>query len=516
MKKSIKLICLLTAFIIAFSSCSSAKKASGQLTELLAQNKFSEMSALLGSLDTETKNALNDEIAAAISEKYSEMISREGIDNNQNFNLTAYSREFTEDCRGLWSAAKQISVASESEYYDSFINLHYYAVMSDFMRYRELYALFTAINNNGYLNMLDKAVYSYTQNGDKSDFEKCYAAAQKFDYSPFDPQQHLISDFRTAHDGIIKTLRSLINSFNMNNLQGANAFLNTLKEYMASMLKLTDTLKAVNTKQANIFNTLSDNGLYRDFDTEIKIIPREYSPGIGFSLDFLSNGTSDFIDNEDIPNVGNVSSVSKEDAVIIAVGAINKTKSLTGNLKITVKNQKSLKLTSFDSESDNVTAAEIAKLQFETFINSSSGSSENTYSFTNGMSGDDRVFDTIPPYARECSLDPSLVNGYTAVRGDSGYVITLSLKPDYGTMKLPAENISTLVNSFAPDVTDEIQDYRITYFPSSVMVIVNNNGSLSKLQYSLTGICEYDLTNKSNNYSAKVSFNEKCLYDFEY
>ena len=78
--------------------------------------------------------------------------------------------------------------------------------MSNFIKYKELYSLLKALNEAEYPEKIDNALYEYETNANTEVFNEVCDIVSQFDYGQFNPQEYLISDFRTVHDKIIKNL----------------------------------------------------------------------------------------------------------------------------------------------------------------------------------------------------------------------------------------------------------------------------------------------------------------------
>lgn len=515
MKKTIKIISALLAMILIFSSCSLSKEdPQKKISALLEEKKYNDCAEYIKSLSEEEKASINGETAAIIIAEYSSLAEK--ISKEKIFDLTAYSKEFTENCRSLWNVASLLEINSETENYGEFIYLRYFAAMNDMMRYREICALLKAAGNSGYLEHLSAALLKYEKDGEYGDFENCYAEAEAFSYGQFDPGQYMVGDFRTAHDKIIKNLHSLDNGFTTDDTKVVASSVNAIKDSLNTILKMTDTVKAVYEKQNEIFNLISADGINSAFRTEITVPEQSYEAGMSFSLEYIFGKDPGFIDGSIIDEMpaSDGESVPLEDAVEKTVKAINDTKLYKKELNITLTAQQHIKLNEFksDNPTDNIT-----KMQVNSMLEKSNGYGRDTFSFTDGKNGTDVLEKFIPPASGSASLNKDAVTDCKAVHGSGGYVITLTLAEETGTKKSPAVNIPSIVNGSVFDNIDSVSDYTTVYEPASIMVIINNDGLLSKLQYTVKGTSECIFTDEvENTTETKFSFEHKFMYDFIY
>lgn len=490
----------------------------GKIETFIAEGKYNEGKAYIDSLAPELKNQINDKVSRAVIGKFNDIVSADGVDLYNTYDLGAYSKDFTESCRGLWNLSSALTITKENENYNYFVFLRYFALMSDFSRYHELYLLFRAVNNSGYLDIISDLLYDYDSTGIDPGFEKYSQSAYDFNYNEFDPQQYMISDFRTAHDNILKNLSFISNGIATND---ATVTANAISELYKSMTELnymTDIIKAIYSKQVLIFKSLTNNDIYAEFDTAIDIPKRNYTPGMSFSLDYIFGTPSDFIDNGDIPDsITPDSSISKEEALSIALAAINSSKAFKGNVDISVTAKQNIQMTDYKNSAGLTAAYDIIKAQVNDILRSANGTQKDTYIFTDGANDRTTIDKLIPPSGRDSYIDPAAVTEYTAVQGSGGYVITITLEAETGSKSSPAVNVPSVVNGFVFDDLGEVSDYETYYQPTSVMVIVNNDGLLAKMQYILNGVSKCSLIgNDGTAAEAEFTFDYKYMYEFKY
>lgn len=517
MKKAIKIISLCLSILIIFSSCSlnSSQKQMKQINTLISEGKYSEARQIIDVMDDKDKSKINDDVLECVVKKYNKLSEAEKIDFSKIFDLTSYSKDFTENCRALWNIASLFTINKGGDTFNDIVFLRYFAVMNDLVRYQELYSLFKAVEKSGYLELISNALYKYDESGDNSDFQTCYQKASAFDYSQFNPQQYLIADFRAEHDNIVKYLSSLCNAFVTNDSTLVANSINGIYNSMTVMLKSVDTINAVHSKQMSVFSTLSGGDIYSNFDTEIKIYDREYSLGITMSLNTVFGNSADLIDKEDIPEstVSNSDKISKEAAIKKVLNAINKSKAFNEDVNITLTEKKNIQLTDFTSESGIDVANNITKSQINDILYKTNQPKENTYKFSNGLNGAETLQNFIPPSNKEAVLSPSSVTEYTAVQGSGGYVITLTLAPETEKSDSPSIALTSIIDGFKIGEEQSVTNYNTYYAPSLIMVMINNDGTLSKLQYSINGVSKCEIIEESGK-TEKAEFSFDCKYSY--
>ncbi|MGN0569353.1 MAG: hypothetical protein ACI4N4_02490 [Candidatus Fimenecus sp.] len=523
MKRSLKVICILLSLTVILTSCSIGRssKALDRIDALLEENKFNECRQYISELKPEQLAEINDDTCKLIAEKFESITQSYSVDLNNLYILSAYSNEYAEACRSLWNIAELLTVTPENADFDSFIHLKYFAEVSNYAQYREIYSLMESVNSNGYLKKVDSVLTAYDSDGDYSGFDSAYSTACAYDCGQFDPQQYLVSDYKKAHNNIVKNLKSASNGFASDDPAVVAKAINELENSLTTVLRIVDLLKAINAKQISIFSALSnDKNLYTDFKTDIEESTREYYPGTGFDLDAVFGKVSGFIDETDInPDSDNAQqSISKEAAFNIAVNAINKTKEYRGKVNVSLTEQRNVQMTAFDTDTKITSALEITKSRINSILKQKNGTYKTSVEFTNGTGNSKELFEFIPPEGKNATNATATVESYTAVAGSGGYVITFVLKSCETSKNSPDFANSTLINGFVLDKTEGINDFKTFYTPSSVMLMINSNGMLLKYQYSVSGICDCTFLSGNSNETATAdfSFDNKYLYEFVY
>lgn len=521
MKKTIKIISIILCCVLCFSSCTkSSEKNINTIQQYISEKQYNECQKFVSELESEELNEISAEIENTILTEFNSVCEREKIDFTKPYTLTAYDNEFTDTCRKLWNIASLLSIDENNERYQDYANMCFYAESNDFMRYRELYALLSSVSSDGYLDNLHKQLQDYNQNGDFSNFEDIHKQAGEFDYSEFDPQEYMISDFRTAHDKIVKELKSVCNGFATNDSSVVASAINNIYDGLTVILKLSETLQAVRTTQTKIYNKLNvDKEINTKFNTEINVFETEYSVNTDFAFDVLfGDDNSGFIDNSDIPLTTDKSNeqMPLSNAIKIVINAINKTKSYKGNATSTLTKNIKIDMTSFESDTKINTANEITKSKVNQLLDQANGTRQQTRTFKNGADETSTFCDFVPPMNNNPSLNESDVESYTVTKGSGGYVIVFNLKSTETRKSQPQASVNTLVNGFEFDYYDSVGDYKTYYSPYSAMFVINNDGYISKLQYNISGVSDCTFYEKEEIIKAEFEFTEKYSYVFTY
>ena len=208
MKHILKLISPLLIIAILFSSCTfnSSEKTLEQIKTLIVDNEFNTCLKLVKELDSEEKAAINNEVCNIVINKFIELRTKTKIDETNIFDLSLINTSFAEKCQKLWNIISEFAINEDYELYNECVNLRYYSEMIDFTRYCDIYSLAKKANNSGYLDDLSVALYEYENKGNNSHIKLIFDEIRNINYSNFDPQQYLVSDFRNAHDKIVNAI----------------------------------------------------------------------------------------------------------------------------------------------------------------------------------------------------------------------------------------------------------------------------------------------------------------------
>lgn len=522
MKRINKILSLILCLVFLFTSCvKSNEKTLNEVKEFLTQKQYNECYQYLSKLNDENFSEIKSDIALLLVTEFKSLTEKGKIDLTKPYTLTKYSSDFTDNCRKLWNIASLLDISSESENYTDFAYIRYFAESNSFMRFSELYALISSVNDNGYISQLHAHLNEYNTNGDYSKFESIYSKAKEFDYSQFDPQEYQVDDFRNAHDKLLKALHSLCNGFATNNSSVVASSINSVYDSLSVILSLTDTLKSVRANQMSIYNTLFvEKNLNKKFNTEIEKFENKYTVNSDFGFDYLfKDDKTGFIDNSDIPETTDTANPAMplKDAIKAVINALNKTKNYKAGTTVTVIQNINIDMTDFDSDTKINSANEITKSKVNQILDQANGTRQLVKSFSNGVAEDGTKLNAfIPPQSNSPSLNESDVESYTVSKGSGGQVIVFNLKATETSKAKPTASINTIANGFKFDNASTVGDFKTYYSPYSVMFIIDNNGYLAKMQYSIDGVSDCTFYEKDESVRAEFDFNEKYSYTFSY
>lgn len=522
MKRIFKVICPLLALAILFSSCTfnASEKALEQINIYLENNEFNSCHQYVKELEDDEKSSINDEVCNSVISKFVALREKTNIDEASIYDLSLIDTAFAENCQKLWNIISEFSIDKAADYYKECINLRYYSEMIDYTRYCEIYSLLKKADNSGYLDELSVALYEYETNGNNANLKLLFDEINSIDYSSFNPQQYLVTDFRDAHEDIVDAINDLDDGFDANDSTTVATAVNTLHNALTDILYITDTLSAVNSMQKSIYSKISTENIYAPFNSEIYITKRDYTSGMSFTLDsiFGVRENTETDKTTESTTIADNSKISKSDAIKIAVNAINKTKSFKGTVNITLTQTRNIQLSAFESYTTITDAENMTKAQLNQIIKQSNGTGEKTVQFSNGINGTQTLNDFIPPSSKTASVDSDSVTDYSCVQGSGGYVITLVLKSELVETGKESTGIGTLVNTFEFDNSDDVKNFDTSYSETTVSVIVNNSGRLIEMEYTIDGIsnCDFEENDGANEYKAQFTFKNHYKYEFKY
>ena len=524
MKHILKLISPLLIIAILFSSCTfnSSEKTLEQIKTLIVDNEFNTCLKLVKELDSEEKAAINNEVCNIVINKFIELRTKTKIDETNIFDLSLINTSFAEKCQKLWNIISEFAINEDYELYNECVNLRYYSEMIDFTRYCDIYSLAKKANNSGYLDDLSVALYEYENKGNNSHIKLIFDEIRNINYSNFDPQQYLVSDFRNAHDKIVNAINNLEDGFNANDSTTVAKAINSLHNALDDILYITDILTAVNSMQKIIYNTVSKDNLYAPFDNDIKITKRDYTTSMSFSLDLIFGGVEQQItpenNNSESTTIKNDNTISLDDTIKIVTNAINKTKAFTGEVAVTLTQTRNIHLTDFETDSAIADAENLIKSQLNQTINQSNGTGRQISTFSSGTNGKQSLNSFIPPANNTVTITPDAIDDYTCIKGSGGYIITLTLKPELVKKGSNKCNLSSIVNTFEFDTSEKVKDFNTSYSATKISLVVNNSDRLIEMEYSINGIsnCEFEENNGANEYKAQFTFKNTYKYEFKY
>lgn len=522
MKRIFKIISPLLVLAILLSSCTfnNSEKSLEQIKNYLVNNEYNACYQLVKEMAVEDKQAINKEVCDTVINKFIELRSKTKINESNFYDLSLIDTSFAESCQKLWNIISEFTIDDNYELYYECINLRYYSEMINYTRYCDIYTLLKVVNDSDYLNQLSTALYDYESKGNNSTLKLLFEEINNINFSSFDPQQYLVSDFRNAHGKIVSAINELDDGFSANDSTTVASAINTLNHALEDILYITDTVTVVNTMQKTIYNKLSSENLYTPFDNEINITKREYTSGMQFSLEAIFGGKQESENNETVESTtakkDNV--ISLEDAIDIATTAINNTKVHTDNIDITLTQTRNIKLTAFETDSSMADAENMIRSELNNSINKSNGTGKKTTSFSNGVNGDANLNNYIPPSNTKASINKDSVKDYSCTKGSGGYIINFTLKPELIKSGKKSNGIGLIVNTFEFDNSSAVKDFDTSYSETKITIIVNNNKKLIELEYELNGIsnCVFEEVNTSFEYKAQFTFNNKYLYEFKY
>lgn len=522
MKKILKVISIILCFAVVFSSCAKlSDKYINTIEQYITEKKYNECQKYIKEADKEKIDKINDKILNIVSNEFSELWSAYKISFESIYDLTAYSKEFTDSCVKLWNIAELLNIDNNNPDYEKLAYLRFFAETDSFMRYSEIYSLMKKVYQNGYIEDLHRQINHYENSGDCSGFDSIDSKMAAFNYTEFNPQEYLVSDFRASHNDITKNLISLRNGFASQNSNAVAVSMNKIFDSLSVMLKISETLKNIREAQITVYNALfGEKAINKKFDFKINVEKAEYSSSSNFAFEYIFSGNPTGSVNS--PDVTIPSNLSEENsdlsyAVNTVTDAVNKTKKYKGKLSIDVTSDKNIKMTSFSSGTKIDTADEISMSRINNELEKSNKSVKNSYIFDNGVDKNTLLSDFIPPQNNDFEINKDKIKNYSVKKGNGGYVITLNFVAEEasGGMK---NHIHGIVNGFEFETDSRTNSYKTYYNPYSVTYIINNNGYIAKTEYEISGKSHLNFTSESNNGIIKTEFDfsEKYTYDFSY
>ncbi len=520
MKKLLKFICVFMSITLLLCSCT--KPDNNHLDKFkyyLSNNQFNECQQLIATLNDEEKHSLNNDICNLIANKFNELAKIERIDFNNPYDLSSYDNEFTEICYKLWGILKTLTVDEKSENYQTFVYIRYFAESNEFIKNRELYRILNKVHQNGYLDTVNTALFEYSKSKSTKLFESAYNSVKSFSFNDFDNQQNTVIEYKSAHNELISGFETALKAIKDNKSYDLAKAVNALHSTLTKIMSFIDTLKSVHSLQNSLFIELSKPGnLYSTFKVSIKPENRVYTPGINFKLSSIF-GNLEFIDDSDLTNLPNrENDLTLDEALSVVINSINKTKAYMGEISIDITEQRDVLMTSFITDTTVTSSLELIKNEFNAEIEKTNGTSSANFVFKGGICEEKTLLTFIPPKIGNAQLVANAVESYTAVRGDAGYIITLTLKADTTNNDNPYSNVGSIVNGFALDNYAGVNKFNSTYSPTAIMLVINNSGYLVKFQYTVIGTssCDFISDDGKDEATAVFSFDDRFMYKFKY
>lgn len=522
MRKSLKVISVLISIILLFTSCGkvSSTDVAKKMKSFFENNDYSGCKAYLNSIDAGAKAEASADCLTLTESEFTEIY--QNYANYNIFDITLFDNAFIESCKNLWQIAAEFAPNEENNLNENLQYLRYFSEMSDSMRYKELFRMMKDMYNCGYLYSIQKALYDYDSTGDFAYFETAQKIAADFNFSDYNPQEYFISEMRSVCENTNKYLTSVNNGFATNDTAVTAAAINNIYSSADTLLAAYDYVEAVYRSLNEAMNTFRLNGAFAEYKYEIKFgESRKYEAGIEFQLfnifgnAYSPNGN---ISGETDNSEENEPSISKSEAVRIAVNAINKTKAYNSNVTVNKSQTINIQMTAFKTESEITSAVSLVRVRINDALKASNGTAEDSKSFSGGVSEDNiAIFNVIPPAGRSASLNTSFVDSYTAVKGSGGYVITFVLSSCTSTDDNSAQNLLTMVDGFYFDNSVQNIKHETFYKPTSISLVINNSGYLSKYSYTISGVADCRFTeNDEQVASGEFSFTQQHNYNFVY
>lgn len=522
MRKSLKIISVLISVILLFTSCGKLSSAdiTGKMKSFFEKNDYTGCKSYLSSIDESAKKDASAEGLKLAEEEFAEIYQK--YESYNIFDISLFDNAFIESCSNLWQVASEFTPNEENNSNENLQYLRYFAEISDSMRYKELFRMLKDMYNCGYLYSVQKALYDYDASGDYSYFEKAEKIAAEFNYSDYNPQEYYISDLRTVCEMTNKYLTSANNGFATNDTSVIASAIGDIYSSADTFLTAYDYVEAVYSTLNEAMNTFRINGAFAEYKYEIKFgEARKYKTGIEFQLSNVFGGVYVPHDSTNEENDGsgeNRPSISKNDAVKIAVNAINKTKAYNADITVNKSQTVDIQMTAFKTESEITSAVSLVRVRINDALKASNGTAEDSKTFSNGVSDDNiALFNSVPPSGHSASLSPSFVDNYTAVKGSGGYVITFTLPSCTSTDDNASQNLLSMVDGFYFDNTVQNIKHKTFYKPTSISLVINNSGCLSKYSYTISGVADCRFTeNNEQVASGEFSFTQQYNYNFVY
>lgn len=521
MKRSLQILSVLMSVILLFSSCGkiTPEKVTDEMKSYFENNDYKSCKSYISSIDTGIKSRISNEALDIIENEFVEIYEK--YKSYDIFDITRFDDSFIEKCARLWEIASEFTPNEEENANENLQYLHYFSVASDAMRYKEMFRMLKAMYNCGYFYWLQKSLNDYSALGDYSYFDTAKETVSEFNYSDYNPQEYYISELRSACEKIIKPLTSVTNGFATNDTNVVASAINNIYEISGIFLFACDCAETVYASLNEAMNTFRIQGAFAEYKNEITFgEARKYTEGADFGLlNIFGEGYAP-PDSNDAENDGTADSqinVPKTEAVKIAVNAINKTKSYKSGITVNRRQTVNIQMTSFNTESEITSAVSLIRIQINDALKNAGGTTSASKHFVNGVCDEISLNDSIPPSGKTASLDPSFVESYTAVKGSGGYVITFTLPACTSTDDNISSNLLSMVDGFYFDNGAENIKYKTFYSQTTVSLVVNNSGYLSKYDYAISGVanCKF-IENGQPIATGEFSFNQQYNYEFKY
>lgn len=521
MKKSFKILSVLISVILLFTSCGKVKpeNVTDKMNSYFEKNDYRGCKSYLSSIDNSVKNQASDRALEAVADEFSEIYEK--YENYDILDITLFDSSFVEKCVKLWGIATEFTPSEDKKFDENLQYLRYFSEISDSMRYKEMFRMLKDMYYCGYFYWVQKSLNDYDVLGEYTNFERAKEIASKFNFSEYNPQEYYISELRSVCEKINKYLVSVNNGFATDDTVVIASAIGNIYEIADTFLFACDSAETIYSSLNDAMNIFRIQGAFAEYKNEIVFSEaRKYTAGTEFQLSSIfgteyvpSDGTN--TDNNDAND--NQKSISKAEAIRIAVNAINKTKGYKSDITVNRTQTVNVQMTSFKTESEITSAVSLVRIKINDALKASNGTGKTSKHFVNGKCEDLVLNDCIPPSGRSASLDSALVESYTAVKGSGGYVITFNLSSCTSTDDNISYNLLSIVDGFYFDSKAQNIQHKTFYGPTAISLVVNNFGCLSKYDYAINGVADCKFTEKGEQVATgEFSFKQQYNYDFVY
>lgn len=521
MKRSLKIISVLISVVLLFTACGkiSPDNITEKMKSYFEKNDYKSCKSYLSSIEPSVKKQTSDEALKLTENEFAEIYKK--YETYNIFDITLFDSSFIEQCSVLWDIANEFTPNEDVENNENLQYLRYFSIFSDAMRYKELFRMIKDMYNNGYLYSIEKSLNDYDTSGEYAYFETAKRIAAEFKFTDYNPQEYYISELRSVCEKINKYFTSVNNGFATNDTAVVATAISNIYASADIFLSACDSVQTVYTAMNEAMNTFRIQGAFAEYKNEINFgKPRKYTAGTSFDLSNIFGGAytpPDISDSDKTDESGSQTSVSKKEAIKIAVNAINKTKAYNSEITVNKTQTVNIQMTSFKTESEITSAVSLVRIKINDALKKSNGTSKESKKFVKGECEGLKLYDSIPPSGSSASLDPSFAENYTAIKGSGGYVITFTLSSCTSTDDNISHNLLSMVDGFYFDNNVQNIKHKTFYKPTSISLVVNNSGYLSKYAYNISGIADCRFTENGEQVATgEFSFSQQYNYDFIY
>lgn len=520
MKKSLKLISIVISICILFVSCGQAKpeNVTNKIKTYLDANDYRECKTYISSVDSEIKTNISETALALVSEEFADIYKP--YCEYDIFDIAKFDASFIEKCVNLWRIATEFTPNEEKSNDFNLCYLRYFSGLQDVLMYQEMFRMIKNMYSSGYLYSLQNALHNYEEFGEYKYFETAKETLSSFKFSEYNPNEYYITELRTACESLNKYLISVNNGFATNDTVVIASAVNNIYDSSDILLYACDSVEEIYNLMADSINIFKSNGAFAEYKNEIKSVSkRKFSEVKNFPVTIFGDSfvPPDFGNADVSENEGTATQISKNEAIKIAVNAINKTKGYKSEITVNRIQTVNIQMTSFKTESEITSAVTLVKVKINDALKQYNGTSKESKHFANGECEDLILNSFIPPASRTAYLDPSLVENYTAVKGSGGYVISFNLKACTSPDDSISQNLFSIVDGFYFDREAQNIQHKTFYSPTAISLVVNNFGMLSKYEYTVGGVANCKFSDNGEQVATgEFSFKQQYNYTFIY